>query len=74
MPVIRLLLDNNVPLRLIPLLRPREAVHASRVGWAELANGELLRAADEHGFHLLHHGRPKPSLPAKSDARRMLDH
>ena len=53
MPVIRLLLDNNVPLRLIPLLRPREVVHASRVGWAELANGDLLRAADEHGFPLL---------------------
>lgn len=53
MPVLRILLDNNVPLRLLPLLLPREAVHASRVGWAELANGELLRAADEHGFHLL---------------------
>lgn len=51
--IIRLLLDNNVPRRLIPLLRPHEAVHASLAGWAGLANGDLLRMADDHGFHLL---------------------
>jgi hypothetical protein len=53
MPAIRILLDNNVSRRLIPLLRPHEAVHASQLGWADLANGDLIRAADENGFHLL---------------------
>ena len=33
MPIIRSLLDNHVPIRLIPLLRPHEAMHASKVGW-----------------------------------------
>jgi hypothetical protein len=53
MPVIRILLDNNVPIRLIPLLRPHEAVHASKVGWAALGNGDLIRASEEHGYPVL---------------------
>jgi hypothetical protein len=53
MPVFRILLDNNVPLGLIPLLRPHEAFHTSRLGWAELQNGDLLRMADQHGYHIL---------------------
>lgn len=53
MPVTRLLLDNNVSRRLCPLLLPREAVHTSQMDWAGLKNGELLRAAEEHGFHML---------------------
>lgn len=53
MPVFRILLDNNVPHGLIALLRPHEAFHASQLGWAELQNGELLRMADQHGYHLL---------------------
>jgi hypothetical protein len=53
MPIIRILLDNNVSIRLIPLLRPHEAVHASRVGWAALGNGDLIRAAEEHGYPVL---------------------
>lgn len=53
MPIIRLLLDNNVPRPLIPLLLPYEAVHASPAGWAGLKNGDLLRMADEHGFRIL---------------------
>jgi hypothetical protein len=40
----RILLDNNVPIHLIPLLRPHEGVHASTVGWAALSNGDLIRA------------------------------
>lgn len=53
MPISRLLLDNNVPRRLLPLLRPHDVVHASLAGWAGLTNGDLLRMADEHGFNLL---------------------
>jgi len=50
MPISRILLDNNVPIHLAPLLRPREAVHASAVGWATLINGYLIKAALTHGF------------------------
>ena len=50
MPNIRLLLDNNIPIQLVPLLRPHEAVHASRMGWAALSNGDLIHAAQEAGF------------------------
>jgi hypothetical protein len=50
MPNIRLLLDNNVPIHLIPLLHPHEAVHASTIGWAALSNGDLINATEEAGF------------------------
>jgi predicted nuclease of predicted toxin-antitoxin system len=53
MPSIRILLDNNVPIRLIPPLRPHAAVHASQVGWAALGNGDLIRAAEDHGYPVL---------------------
>ncbi len=53
MPIIRILLDNNVSRRLCPLLRPHQAVHTSELGWAGLSNGDLIRAAEEHGFHML---------------------
>lgn len=53
MPITRILLDNNVSRRLCPLLLPYEVVHASQAGWAELRNGDLLRAAEEHGFDVL---------------------
>jgi predicted nuclease of predicted toxin-antitoxin system len=50
MPNIRILLDNNVPVHLIPLLRPHEAVHAATMGWAAIGNGDLIRAAQQAGF------------------------
>jgi hypothetical protein len=45
MPTCRILLDNNVPLPLNALLRPPEAVHASRIGLPAVSNGELIRSA-----------------------------
>jgi len=53
MPNIRLLLDNNVPIHLIPLLPPHEAVHASTMGRAGLSNGDLIRATQEAGFAMM---------------------
>jgi hypothetical protein len=50
MPAHRILLDNNVPIHLIPLLRPHEVVHASAAGWAALSNGHLIRATRQAGF------------------------
>jgi hypothetical protein len=53
MPGNRILLDNNVPRHLIPLLRPREATHAAAIGWATLGNGELIGAAHADGFAVM---------------------
>jgi hypothetical protein len=58
MPNIRILLDNNVPINIIPLLRPHEVVHAStmgwaaisNMGWAAISNGDLIRAAQTAGL------------------------
>jgi hypothetical protein len=53
MPNIRILLDNNVPILLVALLRPHEVVHAATLGWAAISNGELIRAAQQAGFAAL---------------------
>src|SRR5271156_6563407 len=50
MPNIRILLDNNVPIHIIPLLRSHEVVHAATMGWAAISNGDLIRAARRAGF------------------------
>ncbi|MGD0434261.1 MAG: DUF5615 family PIN-like protein [Acetobacteraceae bacterium] len=50
MPNIRILLDNNVPIHIIPLLRPHDVVHASTIRWGVITNGELIRAAQKAGF------------------------
>ena len=53
MPTSRILLDNNVPVHLIPSIRPLEAVHASTLGGATLSSGQLIRAAQEAGFSVM---------------------
>lgn len=50
---IRILLDNNVPIHLVPVLHPHEAVHATTLGWAAISNGELIRKAQQAGFSAL---------------------
>lgn len=50
MPNIRILLDNNVPVRIVPLLRPHEVVHATTLGWAAISNGDLIKAARQAGY------------------------
>lgn len=49
----KILIDQNVSARLARLLTGHDAVHASRMGWAELTNGELLTAAEADGFELM---------------------
>jgi hypothetical protein len=46
-------LDNNVPTGLAALLSPHDVVHASHVGWAALNNGDLITAADGHGYSVM---------------------
>ena len=53
MPFIRILLDNNVSRHLARFLHPHEAIHATDLGWAELSNGDLLRAAQAEGFAVI---------------------
>ena len=53
--VVRVLFDHNLPHKLrtsLGALGNHEIVTASYLGWAELKNGELLRAAEENGFEI----------------------
>ncbi len=48
-----ILLDQNAP-RGLPLILPHHDVQTVyRLGWAELSNGELLRAAERDGFEVI---------------------
>ncbi|HJU19393.1 MAG TPA: hypothetical protein VJ770_23305 [Stellaceae bacterium] len=49
----RLLLDHNAPRGLRGILAGHEVRSAYEMRWAELANGELLDAAEEAGFDAL---------------------
>jgi hypothetical protein len=49
----RILLDHNVPAPLCHLLIGHAAVPACQLAWAELANGELIAAAEQAGFEVL---------------------
>ena len=49
----RILLDNCVNQRLARFITSHEVVHAREKGWAELSNGDLMRAAEADGFDVL---------------------
>jgi predicted nuclease of predicted toxin-antitoxin system len=53
MPSIRVLLDNNVSIRLCRHLPDCEAIHASTLGWAAISNGDLIQAAREAEFAVM---------------------
>ena len=46
----RVLFDQNVPIDLAPHLTGHEVTTARRMGWSELENGDLLKAAESGGF------------------------
>ena len=51
----RVLFDHNIPHKLrtgLGALGEHEIVTASYMGWGDLKNGELLRAAEESGFEV----------------------
>jgi hypothetical protein len=53
---VRVLLDHNLPHKLrtdVEALTEDQIVTASYIGWGDLKNGELLRAAEEGGFEIL---------------------
>ena len=49
----KVLLDHNLPIQLRPLLTGCEAFTAREMLWDRLANGILLRAAEETGFAVM---------------------
>ncbi len=49
----RVLFDHNVPHRLRTSLTGHEVTTADEMGWAELENGELLRAAEDCSFEVM---------------------
>ena len=49
----RVLFDHNVPHKMRRHLEGHEVFTAEEMGWAELENGELLRAAETGGFPLM---------------------
>lgn len=49
----RVLLDENVPLRLAHELKGFDCGHVVALGWAGIKNGALLRQAEEDGFSCL---------------------
>jgi len=49
----RILFDNGVPNPITRCLTGHEVTYARRIGWHELANGELIRRAEEAGYEVL---------------------
>jgi len=50
---VRILLDQNAPLGLCRALAAHEVVASLDRGWERLANGELIRSAEDAGFTIL---------------------
>ena len=49
----RILFDKNVPYQLRPFLVTHNVRTVAEQGWARLANGDLLQAAEDQGFDIL---------------------
>ena len=49
----KILFDANTPGPLARFLRGHRVICADEIGWHRLANGELLRAAEDEGFEVL---------------------
>jgi len=49
----RILFDHSAPRPLIGFLKDHEVTTAKRAGWEQLADGDLLDAAERNGFDVL---------------------
>lgn len=49
----KVLLDHNINPRFTRLLPGHQTVHAFRLGWSELVNGELMKRAEAEGFEVM---------------------
>jgi hypothetical protein len=50
---VKVLFDQNAPRPLSRFLVNHVVTRAAELGWDELANGELIRAAETHGFEVI---------------------
>jgi predicted nuclease of predicted toxin-antitoxin system len=50
---LRILFDQNVPRTLSRYLTGHDVTRSAQLGWQELKNGDLIRATEDAGFHLL---------------------
>jgi alkanesulfonate monooxygenase SsuD/methylene tetrahydromethanopterin reductase-like flavin-dependent oxidoreductase (luciferase family) len=50
---LKILFDQNVPRPLAHFLINHQVIRAAELGWSELKNGDLLRAAEDSGFDLM---------------------
>ena len=67
----RVLLDADVPAPLQHRLPGHEVTTAQRMGWGLLKNGELLDAAETHGFDVLLTGDKNLSYQQNLAGRRL---
>jgi predicted nuclease of predicted toxin-antitoxin system len=61
---VKVLFDHNVPHRLRYSLPAHEVSSADEMGWSELENGELMRAAELAGFVVMVAAESRPSRVA----------
>jgi hypothetical protein len=50
---LRILFDKNVPYPLLRYLAKHDVHTAEELGWARLANGDLLRSGEDAGFEIM---------------------
>ncbi len=67
----RVLFDNNVPAPLRRHLVGHEVTTARQMGWAELGNGELLRAGEDAGFQVMVTGDKNLSYQQNLESRTL---
>jgi len=68
---VRVLFDHNVPRKLAPHLSRHQVTTARAMGWAELENGQLLRAAEDVGFEVIVTGDQNLSYQQNLDGRKL---
>lgn len=67
----KILFDNNVPAPLRRHLMGHEVSTARQMGWAELGNGELLRAGEDVGFQVMVTGDKNLSYQQNLESRTL---
>ena len=67
----KILFDQNVPRPLARFLTKHNVITSPELGWQELRNGELLKAAEEQGFDVLVTADRNLSYQQNLDERRL---
>lgn len=68
---VKVLFDHNVPRKLRRVLQEHDVRTAVEMGWAELENGDLLRAADLAGFEVMVTGDENLSYQQNLEGRSL---